>query len=129
MFALRAASRVLSMGSRNFATEAAVTLRNGTAISVPLIAGKTLYECFEEADHSLNGRCEGEQECGGCMLHIDEKYLDVLNEIEEDEADVLEEAYKVQPNSRLACAIELTDEMVEALAGVTMVHAEKKPRK
>ena len=41
------------------------------------------------------------------MLHIDEKYLDVLNEIEEDEADVLEEAYKVQPNSRLACAIEV----------------------
>jgi 2Fe-2S ferredoxin len=58
------------------------------------------------------GECGGQAMCATCHVYVDEKYLQHLPEVSEDEDEMLEEALaERRPNSRLSCQIPVTGEL------------------
>ena len=49
--------------------------------------------------------CGGSCSCGTCHIYVDPAWLPKLKPQEPDEAEILDFAKEVQPNSRLACQI------------------------
>jgi 2Fe-2S ferredoxin len=61
--------------------------------------------------------CGGQAMCATCHVYVDEKYLDRLPDMSEDENEMLEEATaERRPTSRLSCQIPVTED----LDGVTL---------
>lgn len=73
--------------------------------------GETLLEVAERHDIPLDANCGGMGACGKCHVHVDEEYIDKMPEPTEDEEDVLDRVFDVQKNSRLGCAITITEEL------------------
>ena len=65
--------------------------------------------------------CGGACSCATCHGYIDDKWLEIVGKAKDDEADMLEFAEGVQPNSRLACQVEVH----EGLEGMIVRIAEE----
>ena len=64
--------------------------------------------------HELSGilaECGGSCCCATCHVHIDESWIDRLEEMEEDERDTLEFAEDVDSFSRLSCQLKITEKL------------------
>ena len=59
----------------------------------------------------IEGQCGGCMSCGTCHCFVDDKWLDKTGKAEGAELDLLNAITDPQPNSRLACQIEVTPEM------------------
>ena len=55
--------------------------------------------------------CGGACCCATCHVHIDESWIDKLEEMEDDERDMLEFAEDVDSFSRLSCQIKITEKI------------------
>ena len=80
---------------------------DGVEIEVPL--GTTILQAAEQAGARLGSACGGVCACSTCHVYVDEG-LDGLSEIEDDEEDILDKAFDVRRNSRLACQARLQSE-------------------
>ena len=73
---------------------------NGREISAP--AGTTICEALLENDIPLEHACEMVCACTTCHVIVREGY-EALSEAEENEEDMLDKAWGLEPQSRLSC--------------------------
>jgi 2Fe-2S ferredoxin len=71
-------------------------------IEVEVKLGTTILEAAEQAGAQLGSACGGACACASCHVYVTEG-LDALSEVEECEEDILDKAFDVRRNSRLAC--------------------------
>lgn len=104
-----------------------VTFRNphgrGTAaLTVEAAAGQTLLEVAEDCGARVGHACGGNLACSTCHVYV-EVGADSLGEISDKENDIMDKAWGVRPESRLACqaqvaadelVVEISDESLKA---------------
>jgi 2Fe-2S ferredoxin len=59
----------------------------------------------------IDGDCGGACACGTCHVYIHEAQTGLLPQMDELERDMLDFAFDVRPNSRLACQIKVNDSL------------------
>ena len=74
-------------------------------------AGDNLLRLAWDHQIDMEGACEGVMACSTCHVIVDQSFFDALPAASEEEEDLLDLAWGVRPTSRLACQIELTDDM------------------
>jgi ferredoxin, 2Fe-2S len=58
------------------------------------------------------GECGGQAMCATCHVYVDDKHLDLLPAMSDDEDAMLEDtASERKPTSRLSCQLEASDEL------------------
>ena len=65
-------------------------------------------------DNMIDGilaECGGACRCATCHCYVDEQWLDRVGAAEGVEKELLEAAVDIEPNSRLSCQIEVTEEL------------------
>ena len=86
-----------------------VTTREGTSTEIPAREGVSLMQLIRNAGlDELMALCGGSCSCATCHVYIDERDLDRLPDIADDENDLLECSSYRQPNSRLSCQIKFS---------------------
>ena len=86
----------------------------GTTVNADAAPGTTLLAAGQAAGMPLEGTCEGQMACSTCHVIVASDWFARLPEASEEEEDMLDLAYGVEPTSRLACQIVLD----ETLAGL-----------
>ena len=71
----------------------------------------TLMEIIRDEGGDIEAACGGCCACATCHVYIDEKWINKLNPIEDDEESMLDQAFDVKKNSRLSCQINLDDDL------------------
>lgn len=82
-----------------------------TKIEVSANVGQTLLDVIKANSINVIGACDGACACGTCHVYIDDSTLKKIESASDDEKNVLDIVFNVQPNSRLACQIVITEEM------------------
>jgi len=89
----------------------------GESRTVEAEIGSTVMEAaIRNAIPEITAECGGGCACATCHVYIDEAFLPFAGKASDQEEDMLDFAYNVQPNSRLSCQIVVTAE----LAGLTV---------
>ena len=90
-----------------------VTFMTASGERVPAEAreGDRLLEIAQAAGLPLEGTCEGQMACSTCHVVVAKDWFDRLPRASEDEEDMLDLAAGVARTSRLACQIELTEQL------------------
>ena len=79
-------------------------------IEVP--SGTTILRAAQKTDAQVGYACGGNLACSTCHVYV-RRGFDSLSDMEEDEDDILDKAFDVQPVSRLACQAEVgSDDIV-----------------
>ena len=73
--------------------------------------GKSLLLTAKNNNISLEGTCGGCQSCSTCHVYVDKNYINNLEEMNEVEEDLLDMVDDYRENSRLACAIKVSEEL------------------
>lgn len=84
-------------------------LPSGQEIEVK--AGTTILDAALDNNIKIDHNCGGNCACSTCHVIV-EQGGDTLNEINEDEEDMLDEADGLTDNSRLACQCQVTADLV-----------------
>jgi ferredoxin, 2Fe-2S len=86
---------------------------NGTEHQVELPLGATLMEGAVQNDiKGIVAECGGSCMCATCHVYIDEKFLDLLPEMEEEEDEMLDGANaERRENSRLGCQVRVSKQL------------------
>ena len=84
---------------------------DGVAHEVEGRAGQSLMDIAVAGGIDMEAACEGVMACSTCHVIVDEKWFGKLAEPSEDEEDMLDLASGLAPTSRLACQIEVTQDM------------------
>ena len=94
----------------------------GTARSVEAEAGSTVMEAaVKNGIPGIEAECGGACACATCHVYVDPAWAEAVGAPESMEEDMLDFAYDVRPNSRLACQIRVR----ETLEGL-VVHTPEK---
>ncbi len=89
-----------------------VTDLSGETRAIEADIGLTLMEAIRDAGFDdLQAICGGCCSCATCHVHVAESWLARLPPPDEDETELVTETESYRPNSRLACQIELSDEL------------------
>ena len=78
-------------------------------IEIEVKAGTTILQAAEQAGARLGSACGGVCACASCHVFITEG-LEGLSDVDECEEDILDKAFDVRRNSRLACQARLQAE-------------------
>jgi len=84
--------------------------RDGEKHTVEGTAGDSLMDPLRSAD-LVDATCGGSCSCATCHVYLDDKSFALLPAAGEEENEVIEFMEKVEDTSRLACQIQLTEEM------------------
>ena len=71
----------------------------------------TLMEIIRDEGMDIEAACGGCCACATCHVYIDEKWVNKLGPIDDDEESMLDQAFDVKKNSRLSCQINLNDDL------------------
>ena len=74
-------------------------------------SNSTLMEIIRDEGIDIEAACGGCCACATCHVFINDKWLNKLNPIDDDEESMLDQAFDVRKNSRLSCQINLTDDL------------------
>ena len=96
-----------------------VTDREGIAHALDATAGWSVMEVIREAGLPIEAACGGCCACATCHVYVEPEWLGRLTAPNPDETMMLDEAFEVRDNSRLACQIRFT----EQLDGITVTLA------
>ena len=88
-----------------------VTDREGDKRILEGDTNSTLMEIIRDEGGDIEAACGGCCACATCHVYIDEKWINKLNPIEDDEESMLDQAFDVKINSRLSCQINLNDDL------------------
>ena len=84
----------------------------GTEHNVDVPAGLSVMEGAKRfAVSGIDGDCGGACACGTCHVYVQNGGFERLPPMEELERDMLDFAFDVRPNSRLACQIKINDSL------------------
>lgn len=109
----------LSRSSANNKTMPKITFieHDGTVHTVEAEIGSTVMETAQRNGvTSIVAECGGSCTCATCLVHVDEKWSEVVGKPSAEEEDMLDFAFEVKPTSRLSCQIKVT----EALDGLVV---------
>lgn len=82
----------------------------GREHSVDVDAGLSVMEsAVRNGIPGIDGDCGGVCACATCHVYVDSRWMAAAGDRTETESDMLELAADVEPNSRLACQIAVTD--------------------
>jgi len=86
---------------------------DGSSEALDLAVGKSLMLAAQSNGVAgILGECGGQAMCATCHVYVDERFLERLPAISDDEDAMLDEAASERkPTSRLSCQIEVTDEL------------------
>ena len=85
---------------------------NGTIHEVDVPIGTSLMQAaVSRMVPGIEGDCGGLCACATCHVYIDENWYGKCDSPEELEVSILDFAFDVKENSRLACQIEMTDDL------------------
>ena len=88
-----------------------VTDREGNHHILKGDKNSTLMEIIRDEGVDIEAACGGCCACATCHVYIDEKWVNKLNPIDDDEESMLDQAFDVKKNSRLSCQINLNDDL------------------
>ncbi len=88
-----------------------VTGLNGITREVEGPEGYRLMEVIRDNDIPIKAECNGCCTCATCHIYIDEKWISKIPPAQDEEKQLLSDSYHLQPNSRLACQVLLTEEL------------------
>ncbi|VTZ25681.1 2Fe-2S ferredoxin [Methylocella tundrae] len=84
----------------------------GEARTVEADVGSTVMEAaIRNAIPEISAECGGGCACATCHVYVDEAWVSLTGKASDQEEDMLDFAYGVQPNSRLCCQIRVTPEL------------------
>ena len=82
---------------------------SGEARTVEAEVDSTVMEAaIRNGIPEIAAECGGGCACATCHVYVDEKWMELTGKASDQEEDMLDFAYKVQPNSRLCCQIKVT---------------------
>lgn len=85
--------------------------RSGDASSIKGEVGLSLMENLRDNDYEVEAICGGQCSCATCHIYIDDGWMEKTGTRGDEENELLEELECVQPNSRLCCQVELTEDL------------------
>src|SRR5690348_11552571 len=89
----------------------------GASHAVDAEVGATVMEtAIRNAVPGIEAECGGACSCATCHVYVDPQWRAMVGDPDAMETDMLDMAYEVAPNSRLACQIRITP----ALDGLTV---------
>ena len=88
-------------------------------IEAPTDMNLNMMEICRMNELGVEGTCGGMALCASCQVYVESGHQ--LHEPSDAELDMLDQAFHVQPNSRLGCQIKVTD----AIDGLVMRVAPK----
>ncbi|MGB6662900.1 MAG: 2Fe-2S iron-sulfur cluster-binding protein [Xanthobacteraceae bacterium] len=84
----------------------------GTARTVDGEVGSTVMEtAIKNGVPEIEAECGGACACSTCHLYVDQAWWEKVGGPSPMEADMLDFAFEVKPNSRLSCQIKVADEL------------------
>ncbi|MGA7431840.1 MAG: 2Fe-2S iron-sulfur cluster-binding protein [Xanthobacteraceae bacterium] len=84
----------------------------GTARTVDGEVGSTVMEtAIKNGVPEIEAECGGACACSTCHLYVDQAWWEKVGAPSPMEADMLDFAFEVKPNSRLSCQIKVADEL------------------
>lgn len=94
-------------------------------LTIEAQAGDSICEALLDNDIHIEHACELSCACTTCHVVVREGF-DSLNEPEEEEEDLLDRAWGLEPNSRLSCqAIVSADDLTVEIPKYTINHAKE----
>lgn len=78
-------------------------------IIAPTDFGFNLMEMLKSYDYPIQGTCGGMALCASCHVYVHSDHE--LPEQSEDEEDMLDQAFFVEDNSRLACQLPISEKL------------------
>ncbi len=88
-----------------------ITDRSGQKSTINFDSNFTLMETLRDNGYDIEASCGGGCACATCHVYINEKWLDKLNTMDDDEESMLDQAFDVKQNSRLSCQITLSEDL------------------
>ena len=89
-----------------------LTRKDYAPISIDVPAGTTILEAAEECGARVGHACGGNLACSTCHVYVHEG-LESLPDKQDKEEDIMDRAFDVRPESRLACQAKLAGDDVE----------------
>ncbi len=93
-----------------------VTDHHGTEHQLDALDGWRIMEIIRDWEVPIKAECGGACACATCHVYVDPEWTNRLLPARDEEVDRLDEAFEVEPNSRLSCQILMT----EALNGLRL---------
>ena len=87
-----------------------ITDRSGKKSEIEYDSNFTLMEILRDNGYDIEASCGGCCACATCHVYIDEKWINTLKNMDDDEESMLDQAFDVKKNSRLSCQIELSED-------------------
>jgi ferredoxin, 2Fe-2S len=85
---------------------------DGTSHTVEGEIGSTVMETAMRNDiGAIVAECGGSCTCATCLVHVDDKWSEIVGPPSSEEEDMLDMAFEVKPTSRLACQIKVSEEL------------------
>ncbi|WP_099866512.1 2Fe-2S iron-sulfur cluster-binding protein [Pararhizobium haloflavum] len=88
-----------------------VTDQGGKRHRLEALEGFRVMEIIRDWGLDINAECGGACACATCHVYVADEWLDKLNAQEDEEVDMLDEAFMVEDNSRLSCQIIMSEEL------------------
>ena len=85
--------------------------QQGAAHEIEGTDGWTLMEVVRQANLPMKAECGGCLACATCHVYVDDGWFAKLPEVNDLELSMLDLAFDIQENSRLACQITLKPEL------------------
>jgi ferredoxin, 2Fe-2S len=85
---------------------------DGTVHAVDAELGSTVMEAaMRNGVESIVAECGGGCTCATCLVHVDDKWSEIVGPPSSEEEDMLDMAFELKPTSRLSCQIKVTKEL------------------
>lgn len=84
---------------------------DGTCKEVDAPCGFSLLDIAHRNGIDIEGACEGQIACSTCHVIVDPAWFGRLEPPSEEEEDMLDLAYGLTRTSRLACQIDMTEQL------------------
>jgi 2Fe-2S ferredoxin len=88
-----------------------VTDQDGQSHTLEGIEGWRVMEIIRDYGLPIKAECGGACSCATCHVYVDPKWQEKLAEPNDEEIEMLDEAFDVEENSRLSCQILLLKEL------------------
>ena len=88
-----------------------VTDLDGKEHVLDAIEGWRIMEIIRDHGLPIKAECGGACSCATCHVYVDEEWLPKIHEMNDDEEDMLDEAFDLKDNSRLSCQIIMNEDL------------------